>query len=38
VHAPDSLKAGCLDGYAAGASIRRINDFGLVNGNFTCYT
>ena len=38
VHAPDSLNAGCLDGFAAGASIRRINDFGVVNGNFTCYT
>jgi hypothetical protein len=38
VHAPGSLKAGCLDGFAAGASIQRINDFSVVNGNFTCYT
>ena len=35
---PDSLKAGCLSGYAAGASITRINDFGIVNGVSLCYT
>jgi hypothetical protein len=36
--APDSLRAGCLDNFLARASISQINDFGVVNGNFTCYT
>jgi len=35
---PDSLMAGCLSGYAAGASITRINDFGIVNATSLCYT
>jgi hypothetical protein len=35
---PDSLKAGCLSSYAAGASILRINDFGVVNAVSLCYT
>jgi hypothetical protein len=35
---PDSLRAGCLDDYAAGGAVQRINDFGVVNANFTCYT
>ena len=36
--APTSLRAGCLENYSASAAIQRINDFGVVNGNFTCYT
>jgi hypothetical protein len=35
---PASVRAGCLDAYAAGGAIQRINDFGIVNANFTCYT
>jgi hypothetical protein len=35
---PASLRAGCLPGYFAGAEINRVNDFGVVTGNFTCYT
>jgi uncharacterized membrane protein len=38
VPVPSSLRAGCLEGYAAGGAIQRINDFGVVNGNFNCYT
>jgi hypothetical protein len=33
---PDSLRVGCLSGYTAGASITRINDFGIVNATFNC--
>ena len=35
---PDSLRAGCLPDYRAEASIQDINDFGVVNGNFSCVT
>ena len=35
---PDSLKAGCLTDYSAGASITRINDLGIVNAYSNCYT
>ncbi len=35
---PESLREGCAPDYQIGASIQDINDFGVVNGNFTCYT
>ncbi|HEU5135507.1 MAG TPA: hypothetical protein VFU13_10230 [Steroidobacteraceae bacterium] len=35
---PDSLTDGCVDGYSAGASITRINDFGVVNATANCYS
>ena len=34
---PDSLTAGCLAAYSKGASITRINDFGVVNASSFCY-
>jgi len=37
VPVPHSLRAGCLDDYAVRVTIRNINDFSVVNGNFTCY-
>jgi hypothetical protein len=33
---PAALQTGCLSGYTAGASITRINDFGVVNATFNC--
>lgn len=33
---PDALEVSCLSGYRAGASITRINDFGVVNATFNC--
>lgn len=38
VFVPGSLLAGCLDGYSKGASITRINDFGVVNATLNCYS
>jgi len=35
---PDSLSAACLSAYSRGASITRINDFGVVNASSFCYT
>lgn len=35
---PNSLRAGCLEGYVASGGIQRINDFGVANANFRCYT
>ena len=35
---PSSLLAGCVEGYVASGAIQRINDFGIVNANFRCYT
>ena len=35
---PDSTTAGCVPGYSAGASIARINDFGVVNATANCYS
>ena len=35
---PSSLRAGCVEGYVASGAIQRINDFGIVNANFRCYT
>ena len=38
VPVPDSLRTGCLPDYRAEAAIQDINDFGVVNGNFSCVT
>lgn len=35
---PASVFAGCLSGYSAGASITKINDFGMVNAVVYCHT
>ena len=35
---PASLVADCLSGYFSGASITRINDFGVVNASSNCWT
>lgn len=35
---PASVFAGCVSGYSAGASINKINDFGVVNAVFYCHT
>jgi uncharacterized membrane protein len=35
---PDALRTGCVEGYVASGAIQRINDFGVVNANFRCYT
>ena len=38
IQPPASLQSGCEPGYARTASIATINDLGVVNGSFTCYT
>src|SRR5688572_9288760 len=35
---PASLVANCLGGYFSGASIGRINDFGVVTATSNCWT
>ena len=35
---PGSALAGCVPGYAAGASIGRINDIGVVNATANCFS
>jgi hypothetical protein len=35
---PAAAQEGCVPGYAAHASIARINDFGVVNATFHCYS
>jgi len=35
---PSSLRAGCLEGYVVSGGIQRLNDFGVANANFQCYT
>ena len=35
---PGTVLAGCVPGYASGASIARINDFGVVNGTHNCFS
>ena len=35
---PASVQAGCLPDYSAGASIGRLNDFGVATGSFNCYS
>ena len=36
--APASVQAGCLPNYSSGASIGRINDFGMATASFNCYS
>ena len=38
IRPPDSFMQGCLAGFRAYAVGSRINDFGVVAGNFSCYT
>lgn len=38
VQPPASLVQGCLDGYRVWAQGVSINDFGIVAGNYNCYT
>lgn len=35
---PASVAEGCVTGYSAGASVEKINDFGVVNAVFYCHT
>jgi len=35
---PSSLRVGCAEGYVASGAIQRLNDFGVANANFRCYT
>jgi uncharacterized membrane protein len=38
IHAPPSVRAGCLPELAQSTLGASINDFGIVSANFTCYT
>src|SRR4051794_35967670 len=38
VSIPSSLQSKCLAAYSAGASITKINDFGIFNAVANCYT
>jgi uncharacterized membrane protein len=38
LYPPAAMTSGCLDAYGFNSAIGRINDFGVANASFSCYT